>query len=285
MDGGELRAFFKGAAEDTAQAVESAGKSIADFGDQTAQNVLDSVKAVEDADGAGADSFAAIRRDLCGENPRIPQAPSSSPARAEGNEPSWIARLLSGEDAGTDEQPPPGMEAAGPLKWAQNRIVNRSVNKALERVNPKFDPAESAYRENCTSVVQANELRRRGLDVQAGPLERHRWSSEGGSGGRPLSAITGPWGGQFTPGTKTEIERAFEDPGSRGIVAINWHEGGGHVFNVENVGGQIRFVDGQPTPPVTDASYYFNMGHNTAYIRLDGRPTPPEDATKPYLEP
>jgi hypothetical protein len=54
--------------------------------------------------------------------------------------------------------------------------------------------------------VQANELRRRGFEVEAGLL--------------------GPGGG---------------------------------VFNVENVGGKVRFVDGQPTPPVPGASHYFDM--------------------------
>jgi hypothetical protein len=167
----------------------------------------------------------------------------------------------------------------------RNAEVNKQIDEALEKVNPKFDPSQSAYRENCTSVVQANELRRRGLDVQAGPLEKPRWSSEGGPGGRPASAITGPWGGKFTPGTKADIEQAFKEPGSRGVVAIAWNGGGGHVFNVENVGGEVRFIDGQPTPPVTDAAGYFSMGRNTAYIRLDDRPTPPQSATKPYLEP
>jgi hypothetical protein len=121
--------------------------------------------------------------------------------------------------------------------------------------------------------------------VQAGPLEEHLWFSEGGDGGRSLGVIEGPWGRKFTPGTKAEIEQAFKEPGSRGSVAIRWPDGSGHVFSVENVGGQVRFVDGQPTPPLTDVSHYFNEGHSTAYVRLDDLPTPPESATKPYLEP
>lgn len=170
----------------------------------------------------------------------------------------------------------------------RNSEINKQINETLDKVNPKFDRTQSAYRENCTGVVQANELRRRGLDVQAGPLEKALCRDEGGPGGRPLPVITDAWGGQFTPGTKADIEKAFAEPGSRGVLYVEWKPefgGGAHVFNVENVGGQVRFVDGQPTPPVTDASHYFDVGHNTRYVRLDNRPTPPEAATRPYLEP
>jgi hypothetical protein len=41
--GGELRAFFEGTQEDTAQAVGSAAGKMAAFGDETAQNVRASV--------------------------------------------------------------------------------------------------------------------------------------------------------------------------------------------------------------------------------------------------
>lgn len=100
-----------------------------------------------------------------------------------------------------------------------------------------------------------------------------------------MEAIERPWGRKFTDGTKAEIEDAFRDPGTRGIVYIRWHSGGAHVFNVENVGGKVRFVDGQPTPPVMDASNYFKLGSNTKYLRLDDLRTADPRATKPYLEP
>jgi hypothetical protein len=164
--------------------------------------------------------------------------------------------------------------------------VDREIDQTLDKVNPQFDRTKSAYSENCTGVVQANELRRRGSEVEAGPLEKHLRTDEGGPGGRLLEVIQKPWDRSFTPGTKAEIEEAFKQPGSRGVVFIAWSGpgGGGHVFNVENVGGKVRFVDGQPTPPVSDASHYFNVGHDTRYVRLDDRATPPESATKPYLE-
>ncbi|MFB9838785.1 toxin glutamine deamidase domain-containing protein [Actinoallomurus acaciae] len=166
-----------------------------------------------------------------------------------------------------------------------DKKVDRQIDHALDKVNPKFDRSKSAYSENCTGVVQAYELRRRGHDVEAGPLEPHLRRDQDGVGGRQANAIEQPWGRNFTDGTKSEIEEAFREPGARGIVRIRWNTGGGHVFNVENVGGKVRFIDGQPTPAVTDASHYFNMGRNTKYLRLDDLPTPRPRAVRPYLEP
>lgn len=173
------------------------------------------------------------------------------------------------------------------LAEGQNKKINAEIDTALDKVNPKFDPASSAYSENCTGCVQAFELQRRGTEVKAGPLDKPLRRDEGGPGGRPLHVIEGPWGRSFTPGTKAEIEEAFKQPGSRGIVYIQWNGpgGGAHVFNVENVGGKVRFIDSQPTPPAYDASHYFNYGHGTMYLRLDDRPAPPEGALHPYLEP
>ena len=68
--------------------------------------------------------------------------------------------------------------------------TNAEIDNALLKVNPNFDRTKPPYSENCTGVVQAYELRRRGFDVEAAPLEKQLWSTAGGSG-RPSSAITG----------------------------------------------------------------------------------------------
>lgn len=254
--GGELAAVFRGLAQDTAQAGDDIGKSISRWMEDTADIEDENVARTLAADAENARALNAIR-------PNPGNLAEGGAGEGEFGKPSLISRLLGGAKPDT----------------------NKQIDETLGKLNPKFDPTKSAYSENCTGVVQANELRRRGIDVQPGPLEKHLWSSEGGPGGRPLDVISGPWGGNFAAGTKAEIEQAFKEPGSRGVVVIAWHRGGAHVFNVENVGGDVRFIDGQPTPPVTDASHYFGMGHSTGYIRLDNRPTPPENATKPYLEP
>jgi Papain fold toxin 1, glutamine deamidase len=161
-----------------------------------------------------------------------------------------------------------------------DRKVLDSLLDDLRRVNPNFDPSDPAYSANCVNVVQAYELRRRGMDVEASALPEEMWPN----GGRPLSDLTGTWGRDFTDGSQADIQNAFEDagPGSRGVVYLEWKNGGGHVFNVENVGGKVYFVDAQNN--TVDASQYFKNGVNTSYVRLDDLPTPdgvvPEYATQ-----
>jgi hypothetical protein len=91
MDGGELRAFFRGAADDTAQTVESAGNLIGEFDDKTAQKVLDSIQAVQDADSASADAIRAAGKDATGDLPGSGSAPDGA-----GSGTSRIADLLNG---------------------------------------------------------------------------------------------------------------------------------------------------------------------------------------------
>ncbi|WP_141576258.1 toxin glutamine deamidase domain-containing protein [Actinomadura sp. WMMA1423] len=191
--------------------------------------------------------------------------------------------MASGSGSEIDRQADLGKE----LARLADQKVDDEIDRTLPKVNPKFDWSRSDYSENCTSVVQANELRRRGHGVEAGPLEKPLRSDQNGPGGRDLSVIEQAWGANFTSGTKAEIEEAFKQPGSRGIVYIAWNgvNTGAHVFSVENVGGRVRFVDGQPKPPIRDAAHYFTVGHSTKYLRVDDLPTPSSNRIDPFLEP
>lgn len=167
---------------------------------------------------------------------------------------------------------------------AETRKTVRGSEQALAEVNPKYVAGEHAYSNNCSHVVQAYELRRRGLDVKAGPIPRDL-------GGRTLRELEGAWDGEFVlsdsyaqDGGLEETRRAFSEPGSRGIVSVGWRSGGAHVFNVENVDGTVRFVDGQPNPPVHEADHYFARSRFSAYMRVDDRPTPSKETLALYLE-
>jgi hypothetical protein len=195
-----------------------------------------------------------------------PEEPEES-ATVDGGSDDDGAGSAEGESGTKTEQPPAA-------------TTDQAVDQILGRVNPNYERTNPAYSQNCTGVVQANELQRRGFDVQAGPLEPELHGA-----GRSLSTIEQAWGRDFTPGTKSEIDAAFQEPGSRGVVYIRWDTGGGHVFNVENVNGTVRFVDGQTIPPRTDASGYFDRGGQTKYLRLDDLPTPPSSATAKYVQP
>jgi hypothetical protein len=234
--------------------------------------------------GGPADhTLAAARHPDSGGHPGASEHPRA-PSRA-----ADASRVEDADRAGArhGKEPDGFHDPSPPDPVKEAAATNHAIDRILAKINPEFKPKESAYSENCTSVVQTYEMRRRGpagVDLTAGPLEPHLRTDHGGPGGRPLSAIEQPWGGKFRAGSKTDIEQAFSDPGSRGVVFIQWNTGGGHVFNVENVGGTVRFVDGQPIPPVTDASYYFNLGRTTGYIRLDDLPIPPFTAIEKFFD-
>ena len=93
--GGELRAFFKGAQEDAAQAVESAAGKMAEFGGKTAQKVRDSVSTLGHAEGANTDAANAIRSKAGSETGNLP---GSGGTEASGSGmPGGIKRILDGE--------------------------------------------------------------------------------------------------------------------------------------------------------------------------------------------
>lgn len=151
------------------------------------------------------------------------------------------------------------------------------IADALEGTNPNYG-GDSDYGVNCVHCVQAYELRRRGFDFEATALPDQF------TGGRPLGDIEDAWGRDFADGGKEDIEQAFEEygPGARGVVYIEWQGSGAHVFNVENVDGEIVFVDGQNN--TIDASEYFARGGNTKYVRLDDLPTPGVDDTDEFVD-
>ncbi len=190
-------------------------------------------------------------------------------------------------DAGDPNDLTPSLQG-GELRQSgvesKSDIENRKVDATLDKINPNFDRTKSAYSENCTGVVQSYELQRRGVDAQPRPLESILRSDEGGPGGRDLGSIERQWGDRFRAADKAGIEGAFSDEGSRGVVYIEWNVGGAHVFNVENVAGKVRFVDGQPTPSVKDASHYFGLGSHTSYLRLDEAPVPAPSKLYHYVE-
>ncbi|MFF1712158.1 toxin glutamine deamidase domain-containing protein [Streptomyces sp. NPDC058268] len=162
---------------------------------------------------------------------------------------------------------------------ARDKQTNEVIDEALQKINPRYEPGNTDYTHNCSSVVQAYELQRRGLDTQAGPRT-----------GVSLATIGDTWGGTFqwvepeNGDAQGYIESRFNEPGARGIIYNTWTTGGAHVFNVENVGGQVRFVDGQPTPHRTDVAHYFKNSKRIAYMRTDTRPTPSMDVLKRFLQ-
>lgn len=132
-----------------------------------------------------------------------------------------------------------------------------SVGDATTEANPNYSLRYSAFSENCQRCVVAYELRRRGYDVTALPTYQGDKLPQlvTKSGDRMMAR----WMGAFQ-GTKpinisaktgdkviSNIEQKMTNfgNGSRGVVQILYQGGGGHVFNVENVGGKITYIEAQ----------------------------------------
>lgn len=134
---------------------------------------------------------------------------------------------------------------------------SNSMGEALNSVNKdRYNPTYAAYTENCQRCVVAYELQRRGYDVSALPTHSDdNWPRVVRVG----NEIYGRWRGAFknaknvdvsartTASVTNNIDKQMKNfgPGSRGVVQVFWKNGGGHVFNVENVNGKVVYADAQ----------------------------------------
>ena len=132
-----------------------------------------------------------------------------------------------------------------------------TFNDANElRANPNFDPnsKEKDFRKNCQSCVVANELRRRGLDVEAMPFENAGYQRE------VAIDLTLPWKRKdgtrpgFSHSGKVEAGRdgirnalnSLTRLTGRYIIVFAWNSKEGHVVTAErNRKGDLRIYDPQ----------------------------------------
>lgn len=142
-----------------------------------------------------------------------------------------------------------------------------SIEDDLSAVNPNYDIAleqgiSSLYR-NCHSASLGYEMRRRGFDVSAGPLE-------GSTEDSILKSLNkDSWDIESIDKT-SYISRVDDmlDDGGRGFVHIKWTDmPNAHVFNVEKQDGNIRFIDAQNNNG--NAADYLDKADNFKFIRTD----------------
>jgi len=133
----------------------------------------------------------------------------------------------------------------------------KTIGAALNDVNPHFSRNYEEFQINCQRCVVAYELNRRGYDVEALPNPGDKWAQVAFRA--KDGTIEARWKGAFrhakttnvaadrTSKVEANIEKAMKGfgPGSRGVVQVFWKNGGGHVYNVENVGGRITYIDAQ----------------------------------------
>ena len=141
------------------------------------------------------------------------------------------------------------------------------VQNALKGANPFYSGgADGDFTQNCQRAVVAYEARRRGYDVLAQPTYP----------GDKLP-VAGEWMKAFqnpqeihvgtTSPTKTqqnlEAQMKSFGNGARGIVRIP-----GHVFNVENVNGKVRYVDAQTNTVYNSKNVFSRIGRQSQSISL-----------------
>ena len=155
------------------------------------------------------------------------------------------------------EQPPETLREALGAKGAE-----KTMDNAMKNANPYFSTSYSEYSENCQRCVVAYELRRRGYDVIAqATYAGDKWPTNVQVNGQ----LMGRWRGAFrhaktdrvgVAGNNSRAEAKVLDNisakmkeygnGSRAIIRIGYRGAHvGHVFNVENRGGHMYFIDAQ----------------------------------------
>jgi RHS repeat-associated protein len=136
-----------------------------------------------------------------------------------------------------------GREAAAVEKMAaaEGPAIERTAG-SIRKVNP------TGSRTNCVNCAIATDATLAGSPASALP-----------SGPTPIAVLEKMFGGQFTKMSgqaAVEAELLKAGPGARAIVFGSRGPGQvGHVFNVVNQGGTIRFLDGQTGKAATFQGY------------------------------
>lgn len=151
-----------------------------------------------------------------------------------------------------------------------------SIANALKNVNPHYSGEYSEYSENCQRCVVAYELRRRGYNVTALPTYQGDTLPMvvGGRNGRWQGAFKGAKrlnvGSSSAKKTQSNLEAKMKSfgNGARAVVAIP-----GHVFNCENIGGKIHYVEAQTGQRYTSKDVFSRLSSSeskrVSIIRTD----------------
>lgn len=157
-------------------------------------------------------------------------------------------------------------------------------------INPDFDPDVYAYSNNCAYCTAAYELRQRGYDVEAAPVnvftantidEICSWYkgsdpksfSTIGDIGNLMEISDEEWNQKYYEACETKANSVKEElkqygDGARGQFCLYWYGGGGHsmIWEVEN--NEVVIRDAQ-TNKVLDMAEQFTYATDGFYIRTD----------------
>lgn len=156
----------------------------------------------------------------------------------------------SAQDAATGCNPRYGSTAS------MDAPTYREAGKSGERYTPEMGPLPSgAFEENCTNAVMAFEMRARGYDVEAAPLDV--LDKYGYAGGRTYQEVDDLVARAWSNPDGSPHGRSFSGQRWRSFKEIDaeirqWPEGGRgfittgkHVFSVVRQGGKARYIESQ----------------------------------------
>ena len=148
----------------------------------------------------------------------------------------------------------------------------------ISGANPAWDTDRVGGRANCSNVVVAAELRRRGIQCVAAPR----------LAGRDVTEIASVWEKDGNPVNVIPIfsPRVFDDPsssptraeivesingypdGSSGSMSVAWMSGGSHIFTWRKENGKVKFLEGQTTTVDPESYFGQTVGH-VFILRMD----------------
>lgn len=154
----------------------------------------------------------------------------------------------------------------------RRKTIDTNPNEDMAACNPKYSKG-GVYKNNCISCALAYDMRRRGYDVEAMPIDTTRATN----GSLPVQL-------GFYKDKKLEIFEVPEDPdiamkqftnrilkygdGSRGMLRIRWKNGDGHAVIWEIDGDSVIIRDPQNNTMV-DLSDYVSRAKTFYYFRTD----------------
>lgn len=152
---------------------------------------------------------------------------------------------------------------------------NMALQNNLLNANGKI----KTFNNNCPSATMAFELRRRGLDVEAGLTGGMGIEEIGDAFNIPITEL---FDNMIPPKTMAELTQIMSEmgPGARGFCSMSWKGGSGHICSFEvDQKGNVIFIDAQTGCSSSDknvsasdnpANYY---QHASSYfvVRLDNR--------------
>lgn len=178
-----------------------------------------------------------------------------------------------------------------------DRKPHNMPEHAAKWTNPKHSKA-AGYQMNCTRVVLAYEMRRRGYAVTAIP-----WGQDGDQfygddsfwNDGPLLSMTLPSGAPHgrsidpdnTPSMSwakvQEVVKGWPE-GARGWMSFLLSTDGGHIVNVEKRDGKLAIIEAQFNPGYKDPGAYLAVAKGSTYrlVRVDD--LAPTDRTATMVE-